>query len=217
MTQERWLLAFGLWLVLALVAPGADAIAQTVSTGQPIDQNEDANGFQLWHTIGAGGVASSPASSLDYLGLGGSIGQAVSGSPNALSDLWVVAGFWGPSVSYDSTEVDPSDSTDVDVTLGIGGTVNISLGFSLAPIFPNPSHGLAYVQWTVPRTSNVRLTVHDVQGREAAVLANGSYPAGSYGMRWNTLSTKNPLAAGIYFIRLETPEGVFTRRVIMIR
>ena len=50
---------------------------------------------------------------------------------------------------------------------------------------------------------------------EAAVLANGPFSPGRYAMRWGAASQR--LAAGVYFVRLETPDGLFTRRVAMIR
>ena len=59
--------------------------------------------------------------------------------------------------------------------------------FSLLPVSPNPSRGMAYVAWSVPRESRLRLTVHDVQGRQVAVLADGIYTNGRHVMRWNTL------------------------------
>ena len=223
MTRVRWFLVLGLWLALVLGVSRADAAAQTVSTGQVIELGEDADGFALWPAVGGGGVVGS----LDDVELGGNIGQAAIGAPDPLADLCNAAGFLAPGVCYDTTDVDPSDSTDVvGVTLamsavkaeaGIERTADAPvLAFSLAPAFPNPSHGVAYIGWAAPRESNVRLSVHDVQGREVAVLADGVYAAGRHGVRWGASSAKE-VSTGVYFVRLETPDGVFTRRVAMIR
>ena len=176
MTKGRCILALGVWLLLALGNPGSAAVAHAGSTGQPIDLSPDAEGFQLWYTIGADGWAFSS----DEIALGASIGQSIIGGPNALSDLWVNPGFWAPSVDYDTTDVDAADSTDADPTLvtGIGDDVDGPIAaFGLAPIWPNPSHGIAYIRWTVPRAANVRLSVLDVQGRRAATLVEGTHPA----------------------------------------
>src|SRR5205085_322567 len=81
MTNGRWFLALGVWLLMVLGTPGS-AIAQTVSTGQPIDLSPDAEDFQIWYTIGAEGWAVSS----EDVELGGSSGQAITGSPNALAD-----------------------------------------------------------------------------------------------------------------------------------
>jgi hypothetical protein len=87
--------------------------------------------------------------------------------------------------------------------------------FSLLPISPNPSHGLATIWWTVPRAAAVRLTVHDVQGRQVATLADGLHAPGRYNVSWNLSSGHAALSAGMYFVRLQTPDGAFVRRVVM--
>lgn len=212
LTNGRWFLALGVWLLLALVTPGSAAAG---STGQPIDLGPDSEGFQLWYTIGADGWALSS----DEIVIGGSIGQGLVGDPNPLADLWVTTGFWAPSVCYDTTDVEPADSTDVEpmVVTGIDDGADVPItGFSLAPVWPNPSHGVATIGWTVPRASDVRLTVLDVQGRQAETLANGNYPAGRYRVRWNARAGGGA-ASGVYFIRLETPDGLYTRRVAIVR
>src|SRR5437867_1937911 len=127
-------------------------VAHAGSTGQAIDLSPDAEGFQIWYGTGAEGWAFSS----DDVEIGGSVGQAAIGSPNATSDdPWVTSGFWAPGVSYDTTDVDPTDSTDVVVAvLGIDDPVDGPIaGFALAPVWPNPSHGIAYIRWTVPRAS----------------------------------------------------------------
>ena len=222
MTRDRWFLVFGLCWALVLAVSPAGAATQTVATGQVIELGEDANGFALWPTVGGGGVVGS----LDDVALGGTIGQLAIGAPDPLAELCKASGFWAPAVCYDTTDVDPSDSTDVvGVTLflagkpaaGIDGAADAPvLAFSLAPVFPNPSHGVAYIGWAAPRESNVRLSVHDVQGREVAVLVDGVYAAGRHGVRWGASSAKD-VSTGVYFVRLETPDGVFTRRVAMIQ
>lgn len=48
---------------------------------------------------------------------------------------------------------------------------------------PEPAVRLAFA---LPRESRVRLRVIDLQGREVAVLANGTLPAGRHEASWNT-------------------------------
>ena len=86
--------------------------------------------------------------------------------------------------------------------------------FSLLPISPNPSHGVALIAWSVPRESRVRLTVHDVQGRQVAVLADGVYAAGRHIVRWDSLE-RGGSSPGMYFVRLQGPDGVRVRRVVL--
>jgi hypothetical protein len=53
--------------------------------------------------------------------------------------------------------------------------------------------------------------VHDVQGRERLLLANGSFAAGRHTLEWNAQGS-NALDAGLYFVRLQVPGRTITHR-----
>jgi flagellar hook assembly protein FlgD len=60
--------------------------------------------------------------------------------------------------------------------------------------------------------------VYDVQGRLIATLAQRFQPAGSHAVGWNGQQENGtPAPAGIYFIRLETNQGIQTRKAILMR
>jgi len=96
------------------------------------------------------------------------------------------------------------------------GDQEAPLAFGLAPPWPNPAGGAAHLEYTVARTSPVRLSVLDVQGREVAVLAHGLHAPGHYGVSWAGAG-RGRAAAGLYFVRFETLEGVFVRRLVVAR
>jgi hypothetical protein len=66
----------------------------------------------------------------------------------------------------------------------------------------------------VPHDSRLRLTVHDIQGRQVAVLADGDYPAGAHVVKWNTVGSSRP-APGLYFVKLQSTDGVRIQRVVL--
>jgi predicted phage tail protein len=94
-----------------------------------------------------------------------------------------------------------------------GGPVYRSL--ALAPPMPNPAQGTTRFSFDLPRAMHVRLEVLDVQGRVVAALAEGDFGAGRYERVWDS-STARGRAAGLYFVRLETPEGRLVRRVVVL-
>jgi hypothetical protein len=51
----------------------------------------------------------------------------------------------------------------------------------------------------MPREANVHLGVHDVQGRELLVLADGAFPAGRHSVDWSGVASR--LDPGLYFVR----------------
>jgi len=89
--------------------------------------------------------------------------------------------------------------------------------FALGPLMPNPARGPARIAFAVAYEARVRLTVHDVSGREVAVLADGVLPAGRHQAVWSGRLTDGPAAAGVYFVRLEVPGRHFVRRAVLAR
>lgn len=87
--------------------------------------------------------------------------------------------------------------------------------FTLAPLHPNPSRGMVRAEFALPRETRVRLTVIDVQGREVAVLADGTFPAGRHAASWDAKAGRVP--PGIYFVRLSTEDRAFIRRLVRAR
>jgi hypothetical protein len=90
-------------------------------------------------------------------------------------------------------------------------------GLALAPPAPNPAQGSLRLAFDLPRAMRVRLVVVDVQGRVVATLAEGDLGAGRHERTWDGLAVGAPGGAGLYFVRLETPEGSRVRRVARLR
>jgi len=65
----------------------------------------------------------------------------------------------------------------------------------------------------MPHAANVKLTVHDLQGRTLAKLADGPVPAGRHERTWDATRA----TAGVYFIRFEAPGFHAERRLVVIR
>ena len=57
----------------------------------------------------------------------------------------------------------------------------------------------------------------DAQGRVAATLAEGDFGAGRHERVWDGSVAGARAGAGLYFVRLETPEGRRVRRVALLR
>jgi len=95
----------------------------------------------------------------------------------------------------------------------VQGTAAAPREFALSGAWPNPTHGSLTAAISLPRDSKVRVSVLDLQGREVAVLADGGFPAGRHEVRWDGRAGGGKAAAGLYFIRLITPDRKFVSRV----
>jgi hypothetical protein len=90
-------------------------------------------------------------------------------------------------------------------------------GVALAPPAPNPARGALRFAFDLPRAMHVRLEVLDVQGRFVSTLAEGHLGPGRHERVWDASAPGARAGAGLYFIRLETPEGRRVRRVALLR
>jgi hypothetical protein len=85
--------------------------------------------------------------------------------------------------------------------------------YALEQNFPNPFNPTTSIRFALPVSSHVRLTVHDMLGREVATLMNKAVPAG----RHEVTMDGSGLASGMYMYRLQAGEYVATRRLVVMK
>lgn len=71
--------------------------------------------------------------------------------------------------------------------------------YSLKQNYPNPFGNETSIQYTVPETGKVKLTVFDVNGRTVKVLVNETRQAGTHAINFYT----NKLQPGLYYYKME--------------
>jgi hypothetical protein len=104
-------------------------------------------------------------------------------------------------------------ATTLDVP--VPGGVSMTVG--LTQNAPNPvavsMNPLAQYTVNLPRPSELRLTIHDLLGRELAVIAEGRFPAGTHAIRFDLRGR----APGNYPVLLTAtgPDNVPVRRSVM--
>ncbi|HLT48314.1 MAG TPA: T9SS type A sorting domain-containing protein [Rubricoccaceae bacterium] len=148
------------------------------------------------------------------------------------------SGSWSPLAVLTATEAETGDFLG-DVTR-VDGTQVITAGiqkvwvFDLstlvsveeAPaeagplsVYPNPTRDYATVQFSMTEPGRMQVMLHDVLGREIALVEEGTRAAGTHRVRVATAS----LAAGVYVVRavMAAESGgesrTFTRRVTLLR
>jgi len=99
----------------------------------------------------------------------------------------------------------------------VQGTAGAPHEFALRSAWPNPMHGVTGMttEFSIARAANITLAVHDLQGRVVTTLAKGMYQAGRYQVKWDGRTDQGRVAAGVYFLRLTTPEKAFTTRLVV--
>jgi hypothetical protein len=111
-------------------------------------------------------------------------------------------------------------TVDVDTT-GTGVATAATAGplLALAQSRPNPCRGTTTIHYAVPVAAEVTLRVYDVAGRRVRTLCRGPHPAGRFAATWRGRNDGGaPVAAGVYFYRLETTAGEpRTRKLVLVR
>ena len=79
--------------------------------------------------------------------------------------------------------------------------------------YPNPFNPSTVIEYGISEDGFVELDVFDILGRKVRTLVNAPITAGSYSVTLNALD----LASGIYFYRLQTPEGILIQKMTLIK
>ncbi len=83
--------------------------------------------------------------------------------------------------------------------------------------WPNPFNPLVQARFTIGRAGAVTVAVYDLAGRCVATLAEGRYEAGEHLVQWDGSGHGGPVGAGVYFMRVESPVGVISRKLMLIK
>ena len=87
--------------------------------------------------------------------------------------------------------------------------------FLLLQNYPNPFNPTTTIGYDLPQQSAVKLTIHNVQGRQIASIQDEQKPAGSYQVLWNGMNqVGNQVSTGVYFARLQA--GDFNQTIKMV-
>ena len=79
--------------------------------------------------------------------------------------------------------------------------------------FPNPFNPSTTISFTLPQPQQVTLSVFNSVGQQVATLIDGVRTSGFHSLSFDASS----LSSGIYFYRLQTPNAVETRQMILIK
>ena len=160
---------------------------------------------------------------LSRTGTGGPFESIAAGIANTGSFSWSVTGPITTNAFLRVTARDSTSNTGQDlsnaafaIASGAGVTDGPITEFALAPVLPNPVHGGTRFLFAMPTDAPIHLSVHDIQGRELLVLADGPFPAGRHSIDW-TSSARARLDPGLYFVRLTVRGRSFVQRFALVR
>ncbi len=112
--------------------------------------------------------------------------------------------YWRDTIEFNPTNVDLVD--------------NLPIEYALEQNYPNPFNPSTTIKYSLPRgekreTSNVKLIVYDILGKDVRTLVNEKQNLGYYEITWD--GTNQP--SGVYFYKLDTGDYVETKKMVLLR
>lgn len=118
----------------------------------------------------------------------------------------------GEPVTFDLPEL-PSLPYQAIYTGNEANPPETMASFSLAQNYPNPLSDLTTVQFSIPDSGPVRLSIYDILGRQRLVLVNEVMQAGRHEVTINSTS----LPAGTYYYRLQAAGQIATKSMSVVK
>ncbi|MDP6418316.1 MAG: FlgD immunoglobulin-like domain containing protein, partial [Candidatus Krumholzibacteria bacterium] len=89
---------------------------------------------------------------------------------------------------------------------------------ALRGAWPNPFNPKTSLRFELESRSVCRISVHDVRGREIALLQDGPLDAGSHDLSWDGRNHKGrALPSGVYFARMQSGGKLFTQKLTLLK
>ncbi len=112
-------------------------------------------------------------------------------------------------------EQDAFNDFGIASTVSTSTTVAESLPtqYVLERNYPNPFNPETTIQFGLPESAQIRLSVYNVMGQRVAVLVDGMTSAGIHEVRFEA----HDLPSGVYLYHLETPRSHLTNSMILLK
>ena len=85
--------------------------------------------------------------------------------------------------------------------------------YRLRQNYPNPFNPETVIEFALPRTASVTLSIFNIAGQEVACLTEGRLNAGWHSLEWQA----GDLPSGIYFCRLQTDNFQDVRKMMLLK
>lgn len=119
---------------------------------------------------------------------------------------------WSP---FDLTVENPPDfSQEFDVA----ESGPVPEDFRVLKAYPNPFNPSTTIEFAIPHAEKVNVSIYNVLGQHVRTLVDGDKQAGTHRVHWDAHdSSDNPLASGVYFMRLTSPERTMMKKIVLLR
>lgn len=153
-----------------------------------------ADGSQMWAMI--------------YNGTGNNIDEAFGIVVDGANNIYVTGNSTGSGTSMDFGTIKYSQVTGVTPVSN-----EIPKVYNLSQNYPNPFNPSTTVNFDLPNSSQAKLVVYDMLGRQVDVLLDGQLNAGRYKVDWNASN----FSSGVYFYKLSAGDFTDTKKLTLVK
>jgi hypothetical protein len=89
----------------------------------------------------------------------------------------------------------------------------VPLEYSLEQNYPNPFNPETTIEFSVPSSGKIKLSLFDVLGNEVIIIINEHLPRGKYSVK----AAYSSLASGVYIYVLRTSGLSITKKMILVK
>lgn len=83
--------------------------------------------------------------------------------------------------------------------------------------WPNPFNPLVNARFVLGEAVRVEVGIYDLAGRRVALLADGWFEAGDHAVRWDGRRNGQTVGAGVYLMRISTPQKTLLHKVMLLK
>lgn len=173
----------------------------------PVDVKATTQGNGKVYTIGNQGIG--------VIGL-------VQGTPTMIEH----GGFGGHLIAFGESTLATSDGKAIHLySVPDQSVAEPETDFVVAPVtqhlrqnYPNPFNPVTRIDFELPRSGEVEVSVFNLLGRQVISLLSGRIKAGLHSVEWDgTDGNGRRVASGVYFYRLSTPTVSETRKMLLLK
>jgi len=98
------------------------------------------------------------------------------------------------------------------------GDSPVPLVTCLSQNYPNPFNPETNISFVLAKDMSARLDIYNVRGQKVSTLCNSELTKGKHTLQWNGRDAQGrKVASGIYFSRLQTPDGSFSQIMMLMK
>ena len=126
---------------------------------------------------------------------------------------WITSGGGYSAILYTSWTQSYNCYLDWFGNVGVSENTGTALKTGILSLAPNPAKGISQMSFAVRQDGRVRVTLYDITGRLVRNLIDQTMSAGEHSVNIEGRT----LAAGVYLVKVATPDGVDTKTMTIVR